>query len=75
MANLPSLKEILVAIKSKKSGKIPGLDGIPAEIYKYGGTALHAGEGERERERDRDRERTTLTETQNRIKKCNNIIC
>ena len=25
-----------------KSGKTPGLDGTPAEIYKYGDTALHA---------------------------------
>ena len=42
MANPPTLEEILAAIKSIKSGKTPGLDGIPAEIYKYGGTALHA---------------------------------
>ena len=42
MANPPTLQEILAAIKSMKSGKTPGLDGIPAEIYKYGGTALHA---------------------------------
>ena len=39
MANPPTLEEILAAIKSMKSGKTPGLDGIPAEIYKYGGTA------------------------------------
>ena len=38
----PALKEILAAIESMKSGKTPGLDGIPAEIYKYAGTALHA---------------------------------
>ena len=37
-----ALKEILAAIESMKSGKTPGLDGIPAEIYKYAGTALHA---------------------------------
>ena len=42
MANLPTLEEILAAIKSVKSGKTPGLDGIPAEIYKYGGAAFHA---------------------------------
>ena len=42
MANAPTLEEILAAIKSMKSGKTPGLDGIPAEMYKYGGIALHA---------------------------------
>ena len=42
IANPPTLEEILAAIKSMKSGKTPGLDGIPAEIYKYGGTALNA---------------------------------
>ena len=42
MANPPTVEEILAAIKSMKSGKTPGLDGIPAEICKYGGTALHA---------------------------------
>ena len=42
MANPPTLEEILAAINSMKSEKTPGLDGIPAEIYKYGGTALHA---------------------------------
>ena len=39
MANPPTLEDILVAIKSIKS---TGLDGIPAEIYKHGGTALPA---------------------------------
>ena len=42
MENPPTLEEILAAIKSIKSGKTPGLDGIPAEIHKYGGTALYA---------------------------------
>ena len=42
MANAPTLEEILAAIKSMKSGKTPGRDGIPAEIYQYGGAALHA---------------------------------
>ena len=42
MANPPTLEDILAAIKSMKSGKTPGLDGIPAEIYKYRGAALHA---------------------------------
>ena len=31
----------MAAIKSTKSGKTPGLDGLPAEIYKYGGAVLH----------------------------------
>ena len=34
-ANPPTLEEILVTTK-------PGLDGIPSEIYNYGGTTLHA---------------------------------
>ena len=42
MANPPTLEDILAAIKSIKSEKTPGLDGIPAEIYQFGGTALHA---------------------------------
>ena len=42
MANPPKLEDILAAIKYMKSGKTPGLDGIPAEIYKYGSTSLHA---------------------------------
>ena len=37
IANPPTLEEIVAAIKSTKSGKTPGLDGLPAEIYKYGG--------------------------------------
>ena len=41
IANPPTLEEIVAAIKSTKSGKTPGLDGLPAEIYKYGGEALH----------------------------------
>ena len=39
---MPALKEIIAAIKSIKSGKTPGLNGILAELYRYGGTALHA---------------------------------
>ena len=42
MAYLLTFKEILATTKSIKSGKTPGLDGIPAEIYRYGGTAFHA---------------------------------
>ena len=41
IANPPTLEEIVAAIKSTKSGKTPGLDGLPAEIYKYGGGAFH----------------------------------
>ena len=37
-----TLDAIVAAIKSIKSGKTPGLDGIPAETYKYGVTSLHA---------------------------------
>ena len=33
IANPPSLEEIVVAIKSTKSGKTPGLDGLPAGRY------------------------------------------
>eukprot|EP00914_Ancora_sagittata_P004859 GHVO01010160.1.p2 GENE.GHVO01010160.1~~GHVO01010160.1.p2 ORF type:complete len:144 (+),score=24.86 GHVO01010160.1:209-640(+) len=36
----PSLPETLKAIKQMRSGKAPGSDSIPAEIYKYGGEAL-----------------------------------
>ena len=32
--------ELDKAILETKSGKAPGLDGIPADIYKYGGTEL-----------------------------------
>ena len=42
MAYPLTLEEIVAAIKSIKSGKTPGLDGIPSEIYRYGGTVLHA---------------------------------
>ena len=42
MAYPLTLKEILATTKSIKSGKTPGLDGIPAEIYRYGSTAFHA---------------------------------
>ena len=41
IANPPTLEEFVAAINSTKSGKTPGLDGLPAEIYKYGGAALH----------------------------------
>ena len=32
----PSLKEVLAATRQMSSGKSPGQDGIPSEIYKYG---------------------------------------
>ena len=36
----PSLEEIEDAIKSLKNGKAPGADGIPSEVYKYGGPSV-----------------------------------
>ena len=36
----PTLEEVLKAIKQLSSGKAPGTDAIPAEIYKEGGQAL-----------------------------------
>ena len=35
-----SLEEIEDAVKSLKSGKAPGADGIPSEVYKYGGPSV-----------------------------------
>ena len=37
---LPSLDETIKAIKQMFSGKVPGEDGIPPEVYKYGGDEL-----------------------------------
>ena len=37
---LPSLEEVLLCIKQLSSGKAAGADGIPPDIYKYGGTAV-----------------------------------
>ena len=38
--NEPSLVEVLAAIKDLKNNKAPGPDGIPGEIFKYGGHLL-----------------------------------
>ena len=37
----PTLEEIKTAIHSLKNNKAPGIDGIPGEVLKYGGDALH----------------------------------
>ena len=37
---LPSLEEISAAANNLKNNKAPGPDGIPAEIFKYGGNLL-----------------------------------
>jgi len=39
--NTPTLEELLGAIKDISSGKAPGSDGIPAEVFKCGGDQLH----------------------------------
>ena len=36
----PSLEEVTKAVKLLSSGKAPGADSIPAEIYKEGGITL-----------------------------------
>ena len=38
--NIPTLEEVLESIKQLSTGKAPGADGIPAEIYKHGGEAV-----------------------------------
>ena len=40
LADRPTKAEIRKAIKLLQSGKAPGEDGIPAEIYKHGGEAI-----------------------------------
>ena len=36
----PTVAEVNKAIKQMSNGKAPGQDGIPAEVYKYGGNTL-----------------------------------
>ena len=36
----PDLKEVVDAIDATRKGKAPGKCGIPAEIWKYGGTEI-----------------------------------
>ena len=36
----PTMDEMVIAIKELKYGKAPGGDGIPAEVWKYGGANL-----------------------------------
>ena len=38
--DLPTLQEVKTAVESLKCGKAPGPDGIPAEVFKYGGEDL-----------------------------------
>ena len=40
LITLPTLEEILGCIKQLTSGKAPGSDGIPPDIFKHGGTAI-----------------------------------
>ena len=40
LKDLPTMEEVLVSIKQLSSGKAPGADGIPPDIYKHGGSAL-----------------------------------
>ena len=42
MDEVPTLVEITKAIDQLKSGMMAGVDGIPSEIWKHGGPALHA---------------------------------
>ena len=38
----PSFQETETVIRNLTNGKSPGIDGIPAEILKFGGAALHS---------------------------------
>ena len=40
LANLPAVAEVKESIKQLSNGKSPGEDGIPAEIFRHGGTHL-----------------------------------
>ena len=36
----PTMDEVLKAIKQTSSGKAPGMDGLPAEVYKEAGPVV-----------------------------------
>jgi hypothetical protein len=36
----PTLEEVQMAVKSLNNNRSPGMDGIPAELYKHDGTKL-----------------------------------
>ena len=38
---MPTLDEVRKCMKNLKNGKSPGVDGLPAELFKYGGEALN----------------------------------
>ncbi|KAI8500865.1 hypothetical protein Bbelb_216830 [Branchiostoma belcheri] len=38
----PTLEEVIKATDQQKSGKAAGVDGLPPEIWKHGGAALHS---------------------------------
>ena len=40
LMSLPTLEEVLACIKQQNSGKAPGADGIPPDIYIHGGDAV-----------------------------------
>ena len=40
LSTLPTIEEVLVSIKQLSSGKAPGADGIPPDIYKHGGLPI-----------------------------------
>ena len=40
LADLPTLEEVQKSIEQLSTGKAPGADGIPPEIYKHGGEAV-----------------------------------
>ncbi|KAI8484505.1 hypothetical protein Bbelb_377760 [Branchiostoma belcheri] len=39
---VPTLEEVIKATDQQKSGKAAGVDGLPPEIWKHGGAALHS---------------------------------
>ena len=40
LTDLPTIEELLVSIKQLTSGKAPGADGIPPDIFIHGGTSI-----------------------------------